>query len=508
MSRTILRPALLSAISMILSSCSPNEPATTSAPAEKAAVTVSWEKVVRVSKTTPTLQVVVNPPLRRGAQIHDRVFQALRELGGDYVRYVPWLPYPKLGVAELEPPKDGRTSWDFSLIDPMTIDFLEATAGHSTILNFSTIPQWMFKTPQPVTYPQDPDQVTWNYTQGTELRDPSMKELGDYYMRLMSWYTKGGFTDELGKEHHSGHHYPIPYWEVLNEVDFEHNMTPQQYTARYDAIVAAIHHVSPQTKFVGMALAIPGKNPGFFEYFLNHRNHKPRTPLDMISYHFYASPSADQSPEVQQHTFFLQADGFLDLVRYIEAIRQRLSPETKTTIDEIGAISADDGEQAKPGHATKAIPNSYWNLAGAMYAYIYAELARLGVDVAGESQLVGYPTQFPSVSMVDWNTGQPNARFWVLKLLRDNLGPGDKLVETHSDNPYIYTLGFVSQDGRHKLLLINKRDRPTEVSVRGAGGGEERYVDQGTALKPPASLKLNSETVSLGGLAVAIVIMP
>src|SRR5438094_10436582 len=120
---------------------------------------VSWEKVVRGSKPTPTLQVVVNPPLRGGSQIHDRVFQALRELGCDYVRYVPWLPYPKLGVAELDPPKDGKTSWDFSLIDPLTIDFLEATQGHSVILNFSTIPQWMFKTEKPVPYPADADQV-------------------------------------------------------------------------------------------------------------------------------------------------------------------------------------------------------------------------------------------------------------------------------------------------------------------------------------------------------------
>ena len=29
-------------------------------------VTASWDKVTRVSQTTPTLQVVVNPPLRRG----------------------------------------------------------------------------------------------------------------------------------------------------------------------------------------------------------------------------------------------------------------------------------------------------------------------------------------------------------------------------------------------------------------------------------------------------------
>ena len=38
-------------------------------------VDVVWDKVIRVSNTTPTLQVVVNPPLRRGSAIHDRAFQ-------------------------------------------------------------------------------------------------------------------------------------------------------------------------------------------------------------------------------------------------------------------------------------------------------------------------------------------------------------------------------------------------------------------------------------------------
>ena len=67
-------------------------------------LTVQWDKVTRVSQTTPTLQVVVNPPMRRGTSIHDNVFKSLRELKADYVRYVPWFPYPRLGVAELEPP--------------------------------------------------------------------------------------------------------------------------------------------------------------------------------------------------------------------------------------------------------------------------------------------------------------------------------------------------------------------------------------------------------------------
>jgi hypothetical protein len=127
---------------------------------------VNWNETVMVSASTPTLQVVSNPMLRRKAAMHDGAFNALRDLKADYVRYVPWFPYPRLAVAELEAPGKSTTSWDFSLIDPMTIDFLENTKGHSVMMNFSTIPQWMFKTEKPVTYPDDPNQVSWSYGGG------------------------------------------------------------------------------------------------------------------------------------------------------------------------------------------------------------------------------------------------------------------------------------------------------------------------------------------------------
>ena len=478
-----------------------------------AKVVVHWDKVVRVSETTPTLQVVVNPPLRRGTPVHDEAHRALHDLGADYVRYVPWLPYPKLGVAELEPPKDGTTSWDFSVIDPMTIDFLQATKGHSVILNFSTIPQWMYKTDKPVPYPRDPDQVTWEYEKGTELRDPSMQEVAGYYARLLAWYTQGGFTDEFGKRHHSGYHYSIPYWEVLNEVDFEHHIDAETYTRLYDEVVLAMKKVQPDTKFVGLALALP-VDPHYFEYFLDHKNHKPGVPLDFISYHFYAVPTADQTPEVEQFTYFDQADGFLKTVRYVEAIRNRLSPQTKTTIDELGVISADDIAQGMPGHLAQPIPDSYWNLAGSLYAYLFGELTKMGIDVAGESQLVGFPTQFPSVSMVDWNNGKPNARFWVLKLLHDNIGPGDKLVEIEpfspfaATHPYVYSLAFVTHDGKKRVLLVNKRDRLFDVTIPGASGGQIEYVDQTTGFQPPATRKLAADVTELKGYSVAVVTLP
>jgi len=464
---------------------------------------IHWDRIMVVSKTTPTLQVVVNPPLRPGQPLGIAAYQALNQLEADYVRYVPWLPYPKLAVAELQPPTAQGTSWDFSLIDPMTKDFLAATQGHPIVMNFSTIPEWMFVTDAPVSYPSDPDQETWDYEQGTELRDPTCQELGDYYNRLVSWYVDGGFTDENGVQHQSGYHYQIPIWEVLNEVDAEHSTTAQDYALRYDAIVQGIRSASPDTKFMGMALASPGSNLDYIQYFLNPSNHQPGIPIDYISYHFYAQPTSGDFIADGQYTFFSQADDFLCTVSSIESIRQSLSPQTKTDIDELGSILPTDNtpEDSVPP------PAAYWNLSGALYAYLYLQLTRLQIDIVGESQLVGFPSQFPSVSMMDWTTNQPNARYWVLKLLKDSFHPGDTLVETDLNLPNTSDLAaqaFITPAG-HKLLLVNKRDLATEVPLPDAGTASALTVDLQSGEGPARSVSPAGGNIPLEPFAVTVV---
>jgi hypothetical protein len=212
-------------------------------------------------------------------------------------------------------------------------------------------------------------------------------------------------------------------------------------------------------------------------------------------------------PDIQQFTFFEQAEKFLDIAGYIENIRLRLSPATKTTVNEIGSIAAADLRQGEPGYVFKPFDESYWHLSGAVYAYVFARLARLGIDVAGESQLVGYPTQFPSVSMVDWTTGAPNARARVLQLLKGNFAPGDKLVETSVALPlnqtYVFGQGFVTADGTRKLLLVNKRNRSFALTIPGAT--RAMVVDQATKSGPPATRALSGDKMTLDGLAVAVV---
>lgn len=459
---------------------------------------VDWNNVVMTSRSTPTLQVVTNPMLRKGAAMHDGAFGALKHLQADYVRYVPWYPYPQLAVAELKPPTATETFWDFSLVDEATVDFLQATKGHPVVLNFSTIPQWMFKTDKPVMIPEDPNQVFWGYGGGNVFRDTTLKELTDYYTRLISWYVKGGFTDELGKYHQSGYHYDIPYWEVLNEPDLEHHLTPAQYTRVYDAMVMAIRKVLPDVKFVGLGIA--AQSPEWFEYFLNPANHQPGIPLDMISYHCYARANSEQPFDDYEYAIFNDAERFVLSVRYIEGIRKRLSPQTKTDINELGAfVSSKMREQP--------IPAKFWNLSASVYAYFFIELSKAGIDVIGESQLVGYPSQFPDVSMISYVNYKPNPRFRVLQMIKDNFKAGDQLVKTQiSANKGNDLLAQAYVEGSVKrVLLLNKRNKTTTVQVpEELVGAKVTLLDSTTGDNAPKEFVLKKSALKLNPFAVAV----
>jgi hypothetical protein len=479
---------------------------------EAAQVTVQWERPSAVVHPTPSLQVVSNPLLRPGSLIQKSAFAALEDLQADYVRFVPWYPYPKLAVAELQRPRAGRTSWDFSLIDPVVDAFFAAAAGRPTILNFSTQPAWMFRHGEDLGYPANPDEASWTYSDspGGELVDPTGRELAQYYARVVSWYSRGGFEDEYGRYHRSGHRFRIPYWEVLNEPDGEHAFTAKQYTDLYDAIVAAISKVSPGTKFAGLGLADAhsATYAEFFEYFLDPRNHRPHTPLDMISLHFYASPTPTESLDQWQYSFFTQAEDFIARARFIDLIRKRLSPSTRIIADEVGSILPGDKAFADPA----PIPGAYWNLSAAFYAYLYTQLAQVGVDVINESQLVGYPSNFPEVSMIDWKNGKPNARYWVVKLLRDRIAPGDAACDTEVTGaspdhfgPGVAAQGYRSANFR-KILIINKRNRPAQVTLDPeAVGGRVETVDESSGEGPPTISTVESQQLMLRPFAVAVV---
>lgn len=467
-------------------------------------IKVEWENILRVSESSATIQTIPNPAHARGSDLHDPLWNALHDLEADFVRYSPWGEYPNLKIAALEPPDAHKTSWDFSALDPMFADFIDAIGDHPFIMNYQAIPGWMLKK-------QRPAKLTGDI--GSLFRDSTGMEPAQYFARIVEWYTRGGFYDELGKWQQSGHKYDIDYWEVLNEPDHESiGMTKEMYTSLYDAVVSEIRKIAPDMKFMGLSMALLEKAPEWTTYFLDHQNHLPGIPLDMVSYHLYATLPANKiDAEIYPYTVFEQADRHLETIRISDSIRQELSPETQVDINESGILFKDvpKGWGRMDGDS---IPDEFWNLAAAYYGYIYARLACMGIEIIGKSTMWSDPNDWPEVSVLDWKTGRPNARYWVLKMIRDNFGPGDKIVNTEiisgdADSP-LHAQGFISQDGERRILVINKSGYNQEVHVPEAIGGEVFIVDPATGFEPPRSISMNDSGIDLGAFGVSVLILP
>ncbi|MFB4271470.1 hypothetical protein [Nonomuraea sp. GTA35] len=478
-------------------------------------VRLDWNARTGVSHTTLTTHMWTAPPLRRGSQIHDKAFDALRDLNADLARFLPWYSHPRLAVPALTPPTADETSWNFQLLDPFVEDFMDAAQGRPVVANFATIPAWMFVTPEPVPVAEDPHETHWDYEQGTELRDPTLREVADYFYRIASWYIAGGFTDELGRWHESGHRYRFAYWEVLCEPDMGHRIPPELYTRLYDAIVERLRPLDPEMKFIGLSLSPVAREPEYFWHFLNAANHADGIPLDAFSYHFYASPEivnpiSEHGNAPFEHwrgLFFAQAEAFLDQVRHIDAIRRRLAPGTRTFINELGSYPPDLMNPAP------TIPEEYWALSASMQSYLWARLVELGVDLVGIAEFMDYPGMIPGTTLVDWESGAPNARYRALQLLLRHFAPGDSLVTTATQmfgypDSRIHAQGFVTADGDRKLLLVNKTADPITIAITAdeahLGQVEQTGVSSGPG-EPVSSPARPGEPVVMDAFATAVI---
>ena len=84
-------------------------------------------------------------------------YEALSNLGSQYVRYAPWFPNPRVVVTELTPsdctPSAPATNWNSTLFDGIMRDFMAAVCGPnavrgdcklSVVQQLSTMPSWMY----------------------------------------------------------------------------------------------------------------------------------------------------------------------------------------------------------------------------------------------------------------------------------------------------------------------------------------------------------------------------
>jgi hypothetical protein len=160
----------------------------------------------------------------------------------------------------------------------------------------------------------------------------------------------------------------------------------------------------------------------------------------------------------------------------------------------------------------KPIPPDYWNLSASVYAFFFIELTKIGIDVIGESQLVGFPTQYPDVSMINPDNSKPNARFWVLKLIKDNFSAGDALVSTGIEGNRgddILAQGFITDKKSKKILILNKRNKTASIKLpAGFKGASISTIDQSSGDNAAGQSVLDADSLEMKPYAVSVITLP
>jgi hypothetical protein len=405
-------------------------------------IVVDWNTTTAISNTTATLQVVVNPVFNEATTPVAKVaWESLANLSATHVRFAAWFPYPQWSVPELFPPhfsseSECTTSWNFTGLLSQLLPFLRSVK--SAVVDISTLPEWFFAAPSGFSTNVSSNAVDWGYTYPGRWMRNSTQQAAEYFARISSFLILGNFTDECGQRQSGGPRVPPQtiIWEVFNEPEAElRGAGPNTYVATFDAIVSSIREAADPMhliQFQGLALEGHGEW-NWWRAFLDPSNHVPeaRDAINYASFHFYSVLRERVDNSTWEWEFFDPAEDFAEECRTIVRLRDSLSPHTKLNADECGTIAPDDNAAGSP------VPSELYYLgSAATYAYTYAVLSEIGVDVVGESQLGGVPVvqewsinqaQYPSVSMLNWTTGRGNARYHVLHLILQHFAPGDRI---------------------------------------------------------------------------------
>lgn len=351
------------------------------------------------------------------------------------------------GTAPLELPEATPGQWDFSRLDTV-ISTLRA--NHiAFFLDVRTAPPWMFDS-------------------SGQLPDAQFPAFATYMARLVSWYNQGGFIDDQGVFHASGHYGWIHTWEIWNEPKSAADipvpianrnaiaiwMAPDRFANLYDQTVTAMRAVDPTIVTGGPAL---GSWPDANNFYLQAFVQDETAPLDFLSFHFYAATS----PQETDAQTLAQVTGprFLDRLTANRQLLDQLRPNqhipiwiTELGIDEVSFLPMDPRGNDPIG-----------------YAFIADSFA------TAEANGVGVLDQFSMVSDAQYGVIniQTNQRFpvsWLYQQLSQQFPPGATLLPVALAGARgVVALAALAPDGQSLRLLLGDLQPASPTDVDGHG---------------------------------------
>jgi hypothetical protein len=188
-------------------------------------------------------------------------------------------------------PQKTPTTWDFSIVDAIIQPVL-TIGDHSPEYQIATGPPYM-------------------YDSSHNFIDPTYGQFATYAQQIVQYYNMGGFTDAGGTFHKSPGSYPITWWGVYNEPNYN-NLIPAQYTRLYNATVPAMLAVDPTLKFAAIEL---GGGNGIEQQYLPTFVNGVTAQVDVLATHYYSTCNQHDTDA----QLFSTIPGFATQVRYIRS---------------------------------------------------------------------------------------------------------------------------------------------------------------------------------------------
>lgn len=349
-------------------------------------------------------------------------------------------------------PETTQGNWDFTQLDAI---FTQLRAHHiSYFFDVRTAPPWM-------------------YDNTGHLPESNFSLFADYMARLVGWYNKGGFTDENGHFHASGHYGWIHTWEIWNEpkssgdipVPLANRQAPvwmpaDQYALLYDTTVTAMHQVDATLAIGGLALNSYPDDSYIYTFIADEH-----APLAFLSFHFYAGTEPTE-PDAQVLSE-INGPRFLDRLQHIHQWLTQFDPQQSIPIwvDEVGI------------NENSRLPIDPRGTAPIGYAFI------AGTFITAIQQDVRLLCQFPMESdaqlgLMDNHTLQIYRTYWLYLQLAREFPPGSLLLPVQVPaSTGLVALAALSPDQHALRVLVANMQVAKATDIGGAGVAHNITLD-------------------------------
>jgi hypothetical protein len=328
-------------------------------------------------------------------------------------------------------PQTTANTWDFTVLDDITQPVL-GVGDHSPEFQIAVAPAFM-------------------YDANHDFLDPTYQGFAAYTQNLVRYYNQGGFTSGDGLFHVSSSSYPITWWGVYNEPNFN-NLDSTQYTQLYNAVVPAMQAVDPSLKFAALEL---GDYTGLANTFMPAFVTGVTAHVDVLATHFYSTCNQKDSDA----QLFSTIPDFVSEVGDIYAQMQTNPALTSVPVwvtennvnadfDKGGGISACNGGTFVTDQRGSSAFFAAWR------PYVFSQLGKARVQAL-------YHWDFDADKQfgeVDYSTGALQLSYWVdywLARMFPSPSGAELLTYTSTDTSDVEILPVVNGDGSLVVMVAN-----------------------------------------------------